>query len=99
MLSMKRLLIPLALVIMLVLSTILLAFMPYHFYYVALDSGLDSRFLKTGKVPENFLKGAPLEFEKSKFVATDSEKRWRDFHVGNYILPMPVRHPYFLLIP
>ncbi|MFX3675738.1 MAG: hypothetical protein ACN6I6_01750 [bacterium] len=96
---MRRIIIPVALLIVVALSALLMAFMPYHFYYVALDNGLDSRFLKTKKVPEPFLSTKSLELEQADFTTTDSLIRWRNFHVGNYILPLPVRHPYFLLVP
>ena len=99
MIYMRRIIIPLALLIVVGLSALLMAFMPYHFYYVAIDSGLDSRFLKTKKVPEPFLSTKALELEQADFTTTDSLIRWRNFHVGNYILPLPVRHPYFLLVP
>lgn len=98
---MKRVLIPAALFLMIGLTAIILAFMPYHFYYVALDSGLDSRFLKTAQISSAFLRGAPLELEAVAPQSMDvhERERWRNFHMGNYILPMPVRHPYFLVIP
>lgn len=95
----KRVLIPAALFLMIGLTAVLLAFMPYHFYYVALDSGLDSRFLQTAQIPTTLLKGAPLAVEVVPTQSVDSRDRWRNFHIGNYVLPMPVRHPYFLLIP
>tara|TARA_R110000868_G_scaffold90968_6_gene252130 strand:- start:871 stop:2154 length:1284 start_codon:yes stop_codon:yes gene_type:complete len=96
---MRRIIIPLALLVVVSLSALLVAFMPYHFYYVALDNGLNSRFLKTNKVPEPFLSTKKLELEKVELTSSDSLIRWRNFHVGNYILPLPVRHPYFLLVP
>ncbi len=99
MVFMKRLIIPIVLVIAIIMTAGLLAFMPYHFYYVSLESGLDSRFFKTEKVDEKLLYSIPFEVKKIDMVSTDSLTRWREFHVGNYILPMPLRHPYFLLIP
>lgn len=99
MVCMKRLIIPSVLVVAVVMTVCLLAFMPYHFYYVSLESGLNSRFLKTDKVDEKFLYSVPLELKKIDMVSTDSLRRWRDFHISDYILPMPVRHPYFLLVP
>ncbi len=99
MVCMKRLIIPSVLAVAVVMTVCLLAFMPYHFYYVSLESGLNSRFLKTDKVDEKFLYSVPLELKKVDMVSTDSLRRWRDFHISDYILPMPVRHPYFLLVP
>lgn len=99
MVYMKRLIIPSILVIALLLSAGLLAFMPYHFYYVSIENGLNSRFLKTNKVPSELLYSVPFELKKIEMVTTDSLTRWRDFHIGDYLVSMPVRHPYFLLIP
>lgn len=99
MVFMKRLVIPSILVMALLMTAALLAFMPYHFYYVSIENGLNSRFLQTNKVEAQLLYSVPFELKKIDMVSTDSLTRWRDFHVGDYILSMPVRHPYFLLIP
>ncbi|PIP89830.1 MAG: hypothetical protein COW01_07660 [Bdellovibrionales bacterium CG12_big_fil_rev_8_21_14_0_65_38_15] len=73
--------------------------MPYHFYYVSIENGLNSRFLQTQKVEAQLLYSVPFDLKKIDMVSTDSLTRWRNFHVGDYIVSMPVRHPYFLLIP
>ncbi len=99
MVFMKRLVIPSILVIALLMTAALVAFMPYHFYYVSIENGLNSRFLQTEKVEAQLLYSVPFELKKIDMVSTDSLTRWRDFHVGDYIVSMPVRHPYFLLIP
>jgi len=96
---MKHVLVVITLLILLGFTSILLVFMPYHFYYVALESGIESRFLTTKKVPKTFLRGEMLEVKKTIQGNDTESKRWRNFHVGNYLLPLPVRHPYFLLIP
>lgn len=99
MVYMKRIIIPSLLVIALIMTAGLLAFMPYHFYYVSIENGLNSRFLQTQKVEAQLLYSVPFDLKKIDMVSTDSLTRWRDFHVGDYIVSMPVRHPYFLLIP
>lgn len=99
MMSMKRLVVLFALVIMASLTLGLLAFMPYHFYYVALETGLDSRFLKVGQIPPSLLRGKDLNVENVTSKSLDSANRWHNFQVRDYILPLPLKHPYYLFIP
>lgn len=96
---MKRMIVLFALVLLLGITSILLAFMPYHFYYVALDSGIDSRFLSTNQVADVYLSGKLMQVDKDIPTTFNGQDRWLDFHVGDYIVPLPVRHPYFLLVP
>lgn len=95
---MRRVLILGSLSFAILLMVVLVAFMPYHFYYVALESGLDSRFLKLQRPSPVFFKGNMVSFNAPDDSANESA-RWRQLHLGDYVLPMPVRHPYFLLIP
>ena len=96
---MKQALVLVTLLILLGFTSILLVFMPYHFFYVALESGIESRFLTTNKVESSFLSGNEMIIAENKDTTESERKRWKTFHIGNYLLPLPVRHPYFLMIP
>ncbi len=95
---MRRLLILASLSFAVFLMVGLAAFMPYHFYYVALESGLDSRFLKLPRPRPALLAGQMVTFEGPNDSSNEAA-RWRELHLGDYMVPMPVRHPYYLLIP
>lgn len=99
MLGMRRLLILGCLGLAVVFSVVLVAFMPYHFYYVALESGLDSRFLKISPPTASFLSGQILSVDAVVDHNLDANTHWRSLPMGNYLIPMPLRHPYFLVIP
>jgi hypothetical protein len=95
-----RILISLILVgLVLVTSLYLLAMAPFHFYGLALDEGVDSSYLKLGALGESMTKGGAYEWDRVDGVFSEERKNWKRFHFSKFEIPLPVHHPYFLVIP
>ena len=70
---------------------------PKHFYQLALKEGLQSPFLSLQKLPRPFYSSSLFKLDESSKESGDS--MWKMFHVSNYNVPFPVRHPLYLTIP
>ncbi len=81
-------------------GALLAYFGPYYIYSKALTQGFDHEYLKISKP-------APQLLFPSRFVRRDADgdvfqgqdNLWQNFHIGNFVVPMPLRHPYFIMIP
>ncbi|GEM_PF-622121 len=80
-------------------AVVLGAFAPYHFYNKALYSGIDSRFYKIGKTSDTFHKGSYYNIDPMKSVSSEAKDLWETFHFVDFEIPLPVRHPMFVLLP
>ncbi|WP_372654669.1 hypothetical protein [Halobacteriovorax sp.] len=80
-------------------AVVLGAFAPYHFYSKALYSGIDSRFYKIGRTNETYHKGSYYNIDPMNSVSSEAEDLWEVFHFTDFEIPLPVRHPMFVLLP
>lgn len=73
--------------------------LPYHFYQEAMNVGLDSSFLSLRKLPAKLYQGGNYDFEKMEGVSVEDPRLWDKLHFSDYILPFPIKHPNFLMLP
>lgn len=79
-------------------SLFVLAFAPYHIYHTALSEGVDSEFIKMDAPLAGFIDPTPLNLNK-KVTLHEDPKLWKSFHFSDYIVPLPVHHPAFMVVP
>ncbi|MEI8348410.1 MAG: hypothetical protein WCG27_13155, partial [Pseudomonadota bacterium] len=60
-----------------------------------LKNGMNNKWLHLQVPSSLLLKGGLLELPKTDF----SSDNWRLFHFTNFLIPLPVHHPMFMLIP
>lgn len=70
---------------------------PYHLYETALNEGVESEFLSMKPSNQGFLN--PEAWTWGDEIAQDKEKLWENFHFSNYVVPMPIHHPLFMVVP
>ncbi|MEE2744894.1 MAG: hypothetical protein VYD54_13355 [Bdellovibrionota bacterium] len=75
-------------------------FVPYYIYKKVVDNGFESKFLTLNVDFKKILKGKRYSFTKSEreFLETN-KKRWRRFHLKNFLVPFPIFHPTYNLVP
>ncbi len=95
---MKKLL-PLIFLLLLIGSYQLLLSLPYDFYHEALTNGVSSKFLELRKLPPHYYEGSRYEFKKMDGVASEEARLWENLHFDNFVMPFPIKHPQFLLVP
>ena len=75
-------------------------FIPYFFYKKIIDQGYQSRLVSLSVQQKNLLKGKEIGFTKlEKKILEANKDKWNKFHLKNFILPFPVYHPTYNLIP
>lgn len=95
-----RILISLLLVgLVLITSLYLLAMAPFHFYGLTLEEGIDSSYLKLTIEKDSYIKGGAYEWDRVEGLYSEEQKNWKLFHFQNFEIPLPVHHPYFLVVP
>ncbi|MFT6070255.1 MAG: hypothetical protein ACJAT2_001750 [Bacteriovoracaceae bacterium] len=72
---------------------------PFHFYGLTLEEGVDSSYLKLAVEGDSMIKGGPYEWDRVDGVFSEEQKNWKLFHFQKFHLPIPVHHPYFLVVP
>lgn len=92
-------LLPMILLTLIMGGCILVITIPHHFYQEAIQNGVVSPFITLRKLPERFYEGSFFSLENIEGYYNEDAGRWKDFHFENYLLPMPVRHPLYLVIP
>ena len=88
-----------SIVIMLGVSLALASYAPYHFYELALNEGIESRFLNMEKPRKSFLRASAERIGKLENVFEEKNKMWGRFHFYNFKFSLPLQHPYFVFIP
>ena len=74
-------------------------FAPYFFYKKIIDEGYQSRLVSIS-VKKRVIKGKEIKLTKFEQNVLESNKdKWKRFHLKNFILPFPVYHPVYNLIP
>ena len=73
---------------------------PYYIYKKVVDDGFKSKFLTLNVDTKKILKGKRYSFTISeKKILTTNKKRWRRFHLKNFLVPFPIFHPTYNLVP
>ena len=85
--------------LVLVVSGYLLAMAPYHFYSLSLEEGIDSSYLKLNVQSGTYSKGGPYEWDRVDGVYAEEQNVWKRFHFHKFEIPLPVHHPYYLVVP
>lgn len=96
---MIRKLLPLIFFVLLIGFYQLLIQLPYDFFREAVTNGITGDFLELRKLPSHYYHGAPYDFQKMVGVASEEERLWRKLHFGNFIIPFPIKHPSFIVVP
>jgi hypothetical protein len=96
---MKAIILILFIGLTLTISSFLVCFAPYHFYNTSVNSGMNSRFFTIGDTSKTIHEGSYYSIKKMEGVSSESKDLWESFHFGNFVLPLPVRHPILELIP
>jgi len=73
--------------------------LPFHFYGLALEEGIDSDFFKLKVLPKKYLDVAEYKYERDDHSFKEDENMWKTLHFTNYLTPFPVHHPLILVIP
>ena len=90
----------LILMILVIVPIVIMPFAPYYIYKKAINEGLESRFLTIKVENKMILKGKKLNFTKEeRHFLSMNKNRWRKFHLKNFLVPFPVYHPIYNLIP
>lgn len=90
---------PLIFLILLLGSYQLLLQLPYDFYQEALTHGVKSDFLELRKLPPSYYKGGRYVFSKMEGLASEEERLWERLHFDNFLMPFPIKHPQFMVVP
>lgn len=95
-----RIAISLILVTVVVLITgYFLSMAPYHFYSLAISEGINSSYLKLGESSSPIIKGGDYDWNRVEGVYAEEQNVWKRFHFHNFEIPLPVHHPYYLVVP
>ena len=91
----------LSIIFVVILSVVLftLGLVPYHFYNLALDEGMDSDFLKLPVMDKTFHLGNSETLEDVSIVEIENQNVWRKFHLHNFEIPLPFSHPLISCVP
>jgi len=79
------------------LSTFLIVIAPYHIYTTTLTEGVDTRFLKMGSTDKALYDGKLLKMNNVEQMV--DKDLFETVHFDNFLIPMPIFHPQFSLIP
>ena len=75
-------------------------FTPYFFYKKIIDEGYHSRLVSIIVKKRELLKGKEIGLSKfEQKILESNQDKWKNFHLKNFILPFPVYHPVYNLIP
>jgi len=83
----------------LLMSGYLLAMAPFHFYSMAISEGVDSSYLKIPKLNKAYAKGGDYDWDRVEGVYAEEQDIWKKFHFFHFEVPLPVHHPYYLVVP
>lgn len=77
----------------------LVAIAPYHIYTLTLTEGVHTRFLEMKPSPPAFYDGQEFSHFVNNSSAQEDASLYSTFHFSNFLLPIPLNHPIFSLIP
>ena len=97
---MKTLIFIISLLLLVILTLGSVPFVPYIFYKKVIDEGYQSRFIAIKIEKKELLKGKEKNFRKIEEKKLEYNKsKWEKFHLKNFIVPFPIFHPIYNLIP
>lgn len=73
---------------------------PYYLYSQALNEGSKHDYLTLPKSSPQFI--FPTRFVRRDAdgdIFQGQDNLWMNFHLSNFIVPMPLHHPYFIMVP
>ncbi len=76
----------------------LVSLAPYHIYTLTLTEGVNTKFLKMDASRKELLDGNTIDLVSTKEVDA-SENLFTQFHFSNFIIPLPVDHVLYSMIP
>jgi hypothetical protein len=83
----------------LIVGAIYLVFLaPYHIYTLTITEGVNTKFLNMKSSQKELLDGDVIDFSKTKGL-DGSEGLFSVYHFSNFILPFPINHPMYSMIP
>ena len=72
---------------------------PIHFYRLAITEGIQSEYLTLPAIPEALKKVKTIEVASTIREEEYYQNLWKNFHIKNFVVPLPVRHPQLKVIP
>lgn len=72
---------------------------PYHFYKLALNDGISSKYLNLKSMQPQYYKAHPYKILRTKEISAGSSSEWSNLHFGEFIVPFPMEHPQFIIVP
>lgn len=75
------------------------AFAPYHFYSRSLNLGMNSKFFHVDKTSSIIHSGQYYNIDPMKSMSSEAKGLWESFHFADFEIPLPVKHPMFVMIP
>ncbi len=95
----KKSLFLIVLVGLIVFTVALFAIAPYHIYTLTLTEGVSTRFLEMKPTISALYDGQEFRFKSELGSARQDSGLYTMFHFSNFVMPIPLNHPIFSLIP
>jgi hypothetical protein len=76
----------------------LIAIAPYHIYTLTLTEGVNTKFLKMNSSQKELMDGNFVDIANTAGL-DGSENLYSVYHFSNFLLPFPVNHPAYSMIP
>lgn len=75
-----------------------LSLLPYHFYTVVVNEGINADILKIEGQTNSFLASKTITESEINEESMNIGK-WENLHLANFIVPIPIEHPLFRMHP
>lgn len=95
---MKKILFTIVLLGLFVGAAALVSIAPYHIYTLTLTEGVNTKFLKMDASQSQLLDGDFVNLASANEL-DGSEGLYSVFHFSNFLLPIPINHPLYSMIP
>lgn len=70
-----------------------------NFYKQIIVEGKSHKDFPMKKEQLNLVSAGEYVFDEKKFITTNDELLWRTFHLGHFMIPLPIEHPIYDFIP
>lgn len=70
---------------------------PHYMYSKAIKNELDTDWFKIKKFRPMLL--SPTRYPFQNIDSMSADNLWKEFHVGDVVLPLPYKHPFYKIIP
>lgn len=92
-----KLKISLGITVLFIAAILIIVVAPNYYYFKVLKTGSDGKFFKLKNYKPRLAKPGRLIGEEPGRV--DNPELWKQFHVRDVIIPLPVRHPLYFVSP